>query len=116
LDEIAPAWAFLAYRRYNGAGGVELVVARKDGANQLFLVVLHRDQIAAQDFKPRIFLPHMFPQVAGGIALRIWRVARGTVIAEIEGQKHGLETIELRGHAHFGVRNCEVNEGAAGEG
>ena len=116
LDQVLVARPVAAHRGDDGAGGVELVVAREDGVHELPGVVLPRHDVAAEDLQPRVARPHRFPQVVGGVALQVGWVARSAGVALVEGQEHGIEAVELRRHAHRRVAQRKVHQRALRKG
>ena len=110
LDQILVARPVAAHRSDDGAGGVELVVAREDGVHELPGVVLARHDVAVEDLQPRIARPHRFPQIVGGVARRVGRVARGAGVALVERQEHSGEAIEPGRHPHRRIAQREMHQ------
>jgi hypothetical protein len=97
-------------------GSGELVIAGEDEAGELLFVVALADKVAAKDFQPAVALPDFLPQVMGGEAEGIGRIARTTGITPVEGQEYGAGASQLGAHHHFRLADGEMYQCAAGEG
>jgi hypothetical protein len=65
-------------------GGIELVIARKDDARDLLLVITPGDQITPDDLQPAIPLPDFIPEVACAVTGGVRRVALRSVVALVK--------------------------------
>ena len=115
LDQVLAARPLGQRRLHQPAGGVELVIAREDDGLDLLLVVAHGDQVALDDFEPRVALPDLLPQVVSAVAGCIRRVAGAAGIAQVEGQELGGRAKQARGHVHVAVADGKVHQRAAWE-
>ena len=115
LDQIAPAGAIFQHRRHQLPGRVELVETGEDPASQPLLLVLHRDQVATEDLQPAIPLPHLLPQIGGGRAVGVGRVAGAELMALVEGQEAAIRAVQARAHPHLAVADGEMHERPAWE-
>ena len=116
LNEVFAAGAILEHCGLNVAGDVELMEAGKNDRLDLLLLVPLGDQVTADDFQPAFTRPHLFPKVGGAVTpLRIDRVAGGTVVALVEGQKGGSRPCQLGHHMDFGVAHGEMDQCATRE-
>ncbi len=116
LDEVALPGAVDAGVRGAGAHDVPLVVAREDDAARR-PVALVEDEVV-QQLQPRVALPHLLPDVGGGVAVVAGeRVAHPAVGARstgalIEGQKAGALPGQAGGHVGEVAVQREVHERA----
>ena len=118
LDQVALPRPLRQHVGHELARGVELVVAREDHALELLLVVALADQVAVQDVEPALPRPDLFPQVGGGEALGIGRVAgaaRTIPMAAVERQEHRGRPRQPCGHHHLGLADREMHERPARE-
>lgn len=67
-------------------------------------------QQASDDVQPGIPLHHALPQIRRRSPARVHRVARASVVTEVERQKVGLRAGEARGHRDLVVRHGEVHQ------
>jgi hypothetical protein len=79
LDEVLLPGTFVEDRGDQLAGGVELVEAGEDHLGHLPLLVLLRDEVAAEQLQPAVALPDVLPQVRGGVAVGVRGVALAAV-------------------------------------
>ena len=98
------------------AGGVELVEAGEDPAGELLLVVAARHDVAAEDVEPGVGLPDLLPEIGGGGAVGVGRIAGAVVVAAVEGQEDAVGAGEAGAHLHLAVADGEMHQRAAGEG
>ena len=116
LDQVTLARPLLQHVGHQLAGGVELVIAGKDEAAELLLVVALADEVTAEDLQPAVALPHFLPQVVGGEAEGVGCVAGPARITAVEGQEVRRRAGQARAHHHFGLADGEMHQRAAGEG
>ena len=109
LDQVFGASAFRQNGRDNFASDHELVVARKNPARQLLLVIFDRHDVTSEDLQPAVALPDLFPQVIRGNAL-FDRIARTAILPLIECQEHGVQTLEAGGHGRFAVADGKMHQ------
>src|ERR1035441_2443160 len=82
----------------------------------MLLLILLRDYVTAQNFKPTFPLPDLIPKVCGAVpALFVDRIARRTMVAAVEGQEPGGGAIELGGHHGRHVADREMDQGPVRE-
>ena len=116
LNQVALAGALLQHIGYQLPGDIKLVITREDESAELLLLVALADEIAAEDFQPAIALPDFLPQVIGGEAERIGRIARAAGMAPVEGQENRVGAGQLGAHHHFRLTDGEMHQCPAGEG
>ena len=85
----------------------------RDRVGLLLHVQVHE---LAQDGQPGVALEHPLPQVAGGRAVRVDRVALVPVVAHVERQEAGGGALQVGGHERLGVGDGEVHQSAVPEG
>ena len=116
LDEILAAGPVPEHGGLECAGDIELVVAREDDLMDLLFLIALGDEVAAQDFKPALPRPDLFPEIGGAVAaLGVDRVAGGAMVALIEGQEVRSRAGQAGDHADLGIADGEMDQGAAGE-
>ncbi len=102
LDEVGVAGSLGSGRRLHAQHGVPLVVAGEDHARRLLgalgrLVHVHE---APQYVQPGVALPHLLPQVGGGMSGRVGRVAGPPLVAPVERQEECAGAGQPGGHGH----------------
>lgn len=112
LDEIAVPRAVLPHIGHQFAHHVQLVIPWK---NQSFVIFQAHELL--QDVHHAVFLEHLFPEVGGGVAVRVWWVACAAVPtcpsrALVEGQKAGVFARKPGGHPYLGQVYAEIAEDA----
>ena len=125
LNQIVGAYTVLTHINHNLSHHIVLVVAGEDHlffgdgfANTVldhFLLFLHEGNEAVNEIQQAVTLQHFFPEVAGGVAVRILGIActtcdTRTVGALIEGQKAGSTICQLGGHPRFIQINSKVDQ------
>ena len=108
LDQVVVPGTGAAGVTFDLGDGVPLVVAGEDVPS--VLVALDEP---AEDVEPSVAGPDRFPQVAGGVPVRVVRVALATVVAPVERKEARRGTLELGGHGDEVGVDGEVNDGAA---
>ena len=93
---------------------VELMVARKDDFLDLLLSVPASNEITAEDFQPAFALPHLLPEISSTMTLRIYRVARATIVALVERKEVCSRSFQLRHHVNFAVADDEWTKAPLG--
>ena len=113
----------MAHVGHQPAHHVQLVKAREDQplfarhrVAPPFLSHLHMDELL-QYVHHAVLLEHVFPQVGGGIAVRVGRVALAAVPARagaalVEGQEEGVLPRKPGGHPHVEVIHGEIAQDA----
>jgi hypothetical protein len=92
------------------------VIAREDDALQLLLLVAPGDEVAPEDLQPALARPDLLPEIRSPVsALRIDRIARAAVVAQVERQERSRWPFQRGGHLHFAVAHREVDQGAVGK-
>ena len=72
------------HRRDQAPGHVELVIAGEDDLAELFPGVTPGDQGAAEQIEPGLARPHLLPQIGGGVAVGVGRVAGAAGMAAVD--------------------------------
>ena len=116
LDQKTSASAFRLHLRTQFPGSVELMIARKNDAADLLLLVALGNHVAADHFKPAIALPHFLPKITCGMARTVGGISRTPVAAPIEGQEARCSTFQFRRHHHIAVADSEMDQGTRCKG
>ena len=93
--------------------------AREQDSIDLVFLVPFSSQVAAQDLKPALSFPDLFPEVSRLVPIAHW-IASSAILAAwitalIEGKEKCLEALELRGHLDFPIAYSEVDKGSTRE-
>ena len=117
LDQVAPARSLPLRISQEPAHHVELVEARPDLHRLLFpgLLVLGLDDLGVvlEDVGQSAAGEDALPEVVGLEPVRIRRIARAVIPAEVEGQEPRALAVQMRAEAHLVVVHCEVHHAAA---
>src|SRR5205807_8318967 len=96
------ACAFLSGRALEAEDGVPLVIAGEDHSARL-PGALHRlldVHETAEEIQPGVALPNAFPQVGGGMAVGVGRIAGAATTTLVEGQEACAVSFEPRGYGN----------------
>ena len=104
LDELRHDVPLVHAREAHGRRGRLLPGDRVDP-----LLVLDEHELA-EEVEPGVALEHALPQVGRLRAVRVERVARAAVDAEVERQEVRPRPGELGGHVDLGIRHREVHD------
>ena len=111
LNQVFAARAIGQHGGLQLARHVQLVVARKDDALDLFFPIAHGNQVTAQNLQPAVTRPHLLPQVGRTVAAsRVDRVARCAIVAQVEGQEHSGRAVQPGDHRHFLVAHRKMHQ------
>jgi hypothetical protein len=108
------ASALIAGGGLEAADGVPLVEAREDNGRRLLgaLAGLLDVDEPRQQVQPRLAFPDPLPEVRGGVAVGVLRVARTELATLVERQKAGVLAGQPGRHGHALRVDSEVDHGA----
>ncbi len=123
LDQVGVPRPLVTGRGEETVDGLPLVVAREDqrlpgmlrAVAPFFLRALEVDEVA-EDVEEAVALQHAFPEVGGAVAVRIGRVARAPIVAEVEGEEGRRQPRQPGGHVDLIGAGGEVDQRPALEG
>ena len=116
LDQVLAARPFRQHGGLQLAGGVELVIAGEDELLDLLLLVLLRDEVAAEDFEPALALPDLLPEVAVGWPFGFSGLPAPPSSPLLKGRKRVAAPSSRVVIVDFAVADREMDQRAAREG